>query len=125
MTKQQYNLTCLLKYADEHFSMSLESMATIKMELIWLYTHLEIKADEAHRRGRPVSNEYEQSIQTVKRASLFITAYCSKLEQMDSTLSELQRQIEYYKSQQPTVDFSKLRMHYNGERVKYIKDFVK
>lgn len=86
-------LAALIKYSDEHFSMSLESMSTLKMELIWLYTHLEIKGNESSARGKPPSKEYLQSIKTVKRASMFISTYCLKLEQMDLKIVELNNKL--------------------------------
>jgi len=88
-------LAALIKYSDEHFSMSLESMSTLKMELIWLYTFLEVKAKESEIRGKPLSKEYLESINIVKKASMFITTYALKLEQMDSCLQELSRRNEY------------------------------
>lgn len=116
------NLLRFAKYADEHFSMSLESMVTLKSELIWLYTHLEIKGDESRMRGKPASKEYLQSIETVKRASLFISVYCLKLENMENELQELNRKLEYYKTQMPKVDLSKLKLEYNGSTIRYTKN---
>ncbi len=117
-------MTTLLKHADDHHGMSLESMSHLKIELIWLYTYLEIKGDESTRRGKKPSKEYSQSINTVKRASLLITQYCLKLQQMESTIQELQRQIRYYQLHQPQVEFSKLNLTWDGSQVKYIKDFI-
>lgn len=106
-------LAALIKYSDEHFSMSLESMSTLKMELIWLYTHLEIKGNESSARGKPPSKEYLQSIKTVKRASVFISTYCLKLEQMENELQRLNN-----------LNNTKYNQ-YNGSKEKYIKDFLK
>lgn len=117
-------LTTLLKYADEHFSMTLESMGVLKMELIWLYNQLETKGNESKMRGKEPSKEYLQSIQTIKRASTFISIYCLKLEQMDAKLIELKRQNDHYRTLYPRVDFTKLKRTWNGHDVKYIKDFI-
>ncbi len=118
-------MTVLLKYSEDHSSMTLESMALLKFDLIYLESYLKSKGVESKLRGKEPSKEYMNSIETVKRAHEFISTYCLKLEQMESALQEQARQLEYYRSVQPRVDFSKFRLKWNGVRVKYIKDFVK
>lgn len=128
MIKRQFSdhqlMTILLKYADEHFSMTIENMALMKFDLIFLESQLITKGQESRLKGKPPSEQYLESIKTIKRAILFISMYVNKLGEMESALQEQARQLDYYRSQQPRVDFSKIKMHWNGQRVKYIKDFV-
>lgn len=120
----KHDLSNFTKYANEHFAMSLESMADMKIDLIWLYTHLEVKGSESNQRGKPQSKEYLHSIEVIKRASLFISVYCTKLEAMESQLQELKRRNDYLCSFKPAVDWDKMQRTFNGKDVKYIKDFL-
>lgn len=112
-----------LKYSEQqaHFSMSIEQMAIMKTELIWLYNYLEIKGHESERRGRLMSDEYKQSIATVKRASLFITQYCINVEQMQTEIAELKRQNEYLTKKLPHVSLKDTKIHYENGKLIYKK----
>ena len=125
MTYQQ-KLSKYLKYNEQssHYSMSIEQMALIKTELIWLYNFLEVKGSESESRGKKMSDEYKQSIDTVKRSSLFITQYCIHVEKLQNEIAELKRRNEYLLNQLPKVDFSKLKIHYENGKLIYKQNNV-
>lgn len=97
-----------------------------QVDISWLITEMEIKAQEhSMRTGKPIAKETTDRIEVLKRHLRWLARLLPQIDELQSRHDELERKIEYYKAQQPRVDFSKLRMHYNGQRVKYIKDFVK
>ena len=124
MTDQQ-KLSKYLKYNEQeaHFSMSIEQMAIMKTELIWLYNHLEIKGDESKRRtGKDPSKEYMQSILTVKRASLFITEYCVNMEQLLLEKEYLKSEIRLLKSKLPKIDMKDYKITIENGKLIYKKN---
>lgn len=111
-----------LKYNEQsNVGQNLYCMADMKFELIWLYNYLEIKGAESEQRGKPMSDEYKKMIHSVKRASLFITHYCARLEQQDAQIEELKRQNEALKSQLPKFNIKEYRLHWNGSKLIYVK----
>lgn len=104
----------------DHFCMSVYSMASMKVDLIWLYNYMEIKADESEQRGKPVSDEYKRSIEVVKRSSMFITEYCKAMEKLMEENAELKRRNDYLATKLPKIKLKDAKISYVDGTLKYV-----
>lgn len=101
------------------------NMLSTKFDLVHLHTQMSVKYWEIKTRTGKDNAALKENYELLERVSKLITKMELINREYSNELHELSRQNEYYKKMFPKVDFSKIKMHWNGQRVMYIKDFLK
>lgn len=101
-----------------------QRMVMITLDLATLASQMKVKHQEIKLRTGNDNSDLKSNYTLVEDATRMITKQIIIIDEYSIKLNELERRIEYYQKQQPMVDFKNLKLMHNGQRLKYIKDFI-
>lgn len=91
-------------------------------EILWLYTEMEIKAQEqSMRTGKPISEETQRRVDTLKRHHAWLAQLLAMFDKLQGECDELHRQNEYLKNKSPKIDFKEMIQVYENGKLLFRK----
>ena len=96
------------------------SFTLAQTDILWLYTEMEVKADEfKERSGRDMPKESLDRIVLLKRHAQWLAKLRYKFDALQQELSDLKQRNEYLTKQLPKVDMSNARIVLDNGRLVY------